>query len=414
MEKSSIETRSNRDKSKPQKNAKNQEQIQQQVKEPERIKGRNEKNNEKNQAKMNQQTKHSKGIQREFYKCEKIVGQGAFGVVFKAKCLETNETVAVKKVLQDKKYKNRELDILQELTHPNIINIKHHFFSTNDDNDTEEYLNIVTEFYPDTLNKITTYFSKQKKNLPFFLTKLYTFQLLRGLAYLHAKNIAHRDIKPQNLLIDSDTQKLVICDFGSAKILQGSKKGDVSVAYISTRYYRAPELLLGYQRYGTEIDLWAAGCVLGEMLRGGKVLFAGDSNTDQLVKIIQAFGTPNSEQVHAMNPDYKEKNLVKIKPQDIKKLFPSTVPEEGLSLMIQLLQYDPRERLSAINALSHPFFNELRDYQTRLPNGEKLPDIFDLTIEEIQSTDKRHLHIIIPDWRRNQGISKKIKKATNL
>lgn len=74
---------------------------------------------------------------------------------------------------------------------------------------------------------------------------------------------------------------MVICDFGSAKVLGGGgKKKEVSVAYISTRYYRAPELLLSYQKYGVEIDLWAAGCVLGEMLRGGKVLFEGDSNPD--------------------------------------------------------------------------------------------------------------------------------------
>ena len=107
---------------------------------------------------------------------------------------------------------------------------------------------------------------------------------------MHAHEIAHRDVKPQNLLIDPETQKLVICDFGSAKKLLNMD--EKSVSYISTRYYRAPELLLGNEHYGTSIDLWAVGCVIGEMLRAGKVLFQGDSNAGQIVKIIQVMGTP--------------------------------------------------------------------------------------------------------------------------
>ena len=92
-------------------------------------------------------------------------------------------------------------------------------------------------------------------------------------------NIAHRDLKPQNLLIDPSVNKLCLCDFGSAKRINNPLK-ERSVSYISTRYYRAPELLLLSENYGIEVDIWAAGCVLAEMLRGGKVLFDGKSNAD--------------------------------------------------------------------------------------------------------------------------------------
>lgn len=102
---------------------------------------------------------------------------------------------------------------------------------------------------------------------------------MRALAYLHLMNIAHRDLKPQNLLVDPAVNKLCLCDFGSAKRISNPLK-EKSVSYISTRYYRAPELLLLSENYGIEVDIWAAGCVLAEMLRGGKVLFDGKSNAD--------------------------------------------------------------------------------------------------------------------------------------
>jgi glycogen synthase kinase 3 beta len=154
----------------------------------------------------------------------------------------------------------------------------------------------VSDYYPETLSTVLNFFrvSQKKAQLPPLLSKLYMFQLLRALAYLHSpmSMIAHRDLKPQNLLIDPDNHRLCLCDFGSAKRIENPLK-EKSVSYIATRYYRAPELIMLCENYGVEVDLWAAGCVLCEMLRGGRVMFDGKSNADQLAKIMMLLGSPS-------------------------------------------------------------------------------------------------------------------------
>lgn len=163
----------------------------------------------------------------------------------------------MKKVLQDKKYKNRELEILKEVKHPNILEMKDYFFSTEG---SEEYLNVVMDYFSDNLYQVI-----KKKELTPLLIKMYTYQMLRGLNYLSGLSIAHRDIKPQNILIDRNTHKLVICDFGSAKKLV---KGEPNIAYICSRCYRAPELIFGATQYTPMIDVWSAGCVIVQMING--------------------------------------------------------------------------------------------------------------------------------------------------
>lgn len=135
------------------------------------------------------------------------------------------------------------------------------------------------------------------------------YQLFRSLAYIHSLGICHRDIKPQNLLLDPDTGVLKLCDFGSAKHLV---KGEPNVSYICSRYYRAPELIFGAIDYTTKIDVWSAGCVLAELLLG-QPIFPGDSGVDQLVEIIKVLGTPTKEQIKEMNPNYTEFKFPQIK-----------------------------------------------------------------------------------------------------
>jgi serine/threonine protein kinase len=161
---------------------------------------------------------NGKPKQKVSYMAERVVGTGSFGVVFQAKCLETGETVAIKKVLQDKRYKNRELQTMQLLDHPNVVQLKHHFFSTTERG--EVYLNLVLEYVSETVYRVAKYYNRMNQRVPILHVKLYAYQMCRALAYIHrVVGVCHRDIKPQNLLVNPHTHQLKLCDFGSAKKL---------------------------------------------------------------------------------------------------------------------------------------------------------------------------------------------------
>lgn len=233
--------------------------------------------------------------------------------------------------------------------------------------------------------------------------QLYMYQLFRSLAYIHALGICHRDIKPQNLLLDPQTSVLKLCDFGryaaqaarasrgycaclagrgadplawhSAKILVS---GEPNVAYICSRYYRAPELIFGAMHYTTAIDVWSAGCVMAELILG-QPIFPGESGVDQLVEIIKVLGTPTREEIQTMNPNYTEFKFPQIKAHPWSKVFRSRTPQEALDLIAVLLEYTPKKRISALEACAHTFFDELRKPETQLLSGRTLPPLFDFT-----------------------------------
>jgi serine/threonine protein kinase len=194
---------------------------------------------------------------------------------------------------------------LKELHHQNIIRILHGFFTSTWEGlgQRETKLNIVMDFVPGTITRVQKEFAKLEQKIHPLLTKLYAYQLIRALNYLHLKGIAHRDIKPQNCLVDPSCHILKLCDFGSSKRLVN---GELSTAYTSSRYYRAPELLLGQRDYGTEIDIWAAGCVIAEMLLS-RPLFVGTSSKAQLEVVIKKLGTPHEGLVKILNPDFHDK-----------------------------------------------------------------------------------------------------------
>jgi len=312
------------------------------------------------------------------YITDRIVGNGSFGIVFQATCAATGEIVAIKKVLQDKRFKNRELQIMRLLSHRNIVQLKNSFYTSGDKPD-EVYLNLVLEFVPETVYRVERHYSKLKQNIPMLYVKLYIYQVFRALSYIHSMGICHRDIKPQNLLLDPKTGVLKLCDFGSAKMLV---RGEPNVAYICSRYYRAPELIFGATDYTTSIDVWSAGCVLGELLLG-QPLFAGDTGVDQLVEIIKVLGTPTREEIYAMNKNYTEFKFPPIPSHPWTKIFGPHVPEEAIDLLSKLLRFTPSERLQALEACTHPFFDELRDPNSRLPNGGPLPELFDFNEQEM-------------------------------
>ncbi|KAL6489484.1 hypothetical protein MHYP_G00032250 [Metynnis hypsauchen] len=292
----------------------------------------------------------------------KVIGNGSFGVVYQARLIDSQEMVAIKKVLQDKRFKNRELQIMRKLDHCNIVRLRYFFYSSGE--------------------------------------KVYMYQLFRSLAYIHSQGVCHRDIKPQNLLVDPDTAVLKLCDFGSAKQLV---RGEPNVSYICSRYYRAPELIFGATDYTSNIDIWSAGCVLAELLLG-QPIFPGDSGVDQLVEIIKVLGTPTREQIREMNPNYTEFKFPQIKAHPWTKVFKPRTPPEAISLCSRLLEYTPVTRLSPLEACAHAFFDELRQPNARLPSGRELPMLFNFSPVEL-SIQPQLNSTLIPPHARSQTTS---------
>ncbi|KAF9631347.1 hypothetical protein BFW01_g2209 [Lasiodiplodia theobromae] len=351
----------------------------------------------------------------------KIVGNGSFGVVFQTKLSPSGEDAAIKRVLQDKRFKNRELQIMRIVRHPNIVELKAFFYNNGERKD-EVYLNLVLEYVPETVYRASRYFNKLKTVMPILEVKLYIYQLFRSLAYIHSQGICHRDIKPQNLLLDPNTGILKLCDFGSAKILV---ENEPNVSYICSRYYRAPELIFGATNYTTKIDVWSTGCVMAELMLG-QPLFPGESGIDQLVEIIKVLGTPTRDQIRTMNPNYMEHKFPQIKPHPFNKVgrgrsigfhvgifltlgrhqvFRKADPN-AIDLISKLLEYTPTQRLSAVEAMVHPFFDELRDPNTRFPdsrhpNGavKELPNLFEFTHHELSIAPQLNTKLVPPHIR---------------
>jgi glycogen synthase kinase 3 beta len=329
------------------------------------------------------------------YNAQKIVGNGTFGVVFKAVIPETNETVAIKKVFQDKRYKNRELIILKELNHPHVTNLRHAFYTQGESND-EVYLNIVMDYVPGNLYEIVKYYRQSKHKVPNVLIKMYAYQIFRSLAYIHGVGICHRDIKPQNLLVNPSTHLLKLCDFGSAKKLVPS---EANVSYICSRYYRAPELIFGATFYDVAIDVWSSGCVIAEMILG-EPIFLGESALDQLVEIIKILGTPTQAQISQMNPNSEEFRLPQIKAQAWTKVLKNADPLL-IDLISKVLVYNPKERLKPMEAVAHPYFNDLRNQNFQIQEC-KIPELFNFTAEELGGVKQDILEILIPAWKRSK------------
>jgi len=342
----------------------------------------------------------------------KVIGNGSFGVVYQAKLTSVGgegssngglaggggDEIAIKKVLQDKRFKNRELQIMRLVSHPNVVDLRAFFYSNGEKHKKEEvYLNLVLEYVPETVYRASRHYAKLKQIMPMLHIKLYMYQLLRSLAYIHSLGICHRDIKPQNLLLNPHTGVLKLCDFGSAKILVA---GEPNVSYICSRYYRAPELIFGATNYTTNIDVWSTGCVMAELMLG-QPLFPGESGIDQLVEIIKVLGTPTREQIKTMNPNYMEHRFPSIRAHPFTKVFRPKTDPEAIALVTKLLEYTPSERLTAIEGMCHPIFDELRVEGKDLSNGKPLPPLFDFTVQEL-SVRPELLHKLVPSYREEE------------
>ena len=317
----------------------------------------------------------------------KPIGSGAFGKVYKGVISTTGQEVAVKKVYQDQRYKNRELQIMLELNHINIVHLVGYYY-TKGGNENDVFLNCVMEYVPVTLSDLIIRNYKDNKVFPINVIKVFAFQMLKAVGYLQSLGICHRDIKPQNIMLNPKDYTLKLCDYGCAKKLV---PGEANVAYICSRYYRPPELCLDSPEYNCQVDMWSMGCVIAELVLG-KPIFRGKTPTDQMVEIIKLLGTPTKEEIKVMNPKAKLRiKMGETARVDWKAFFGKKINnDEFCDLIDKIFVYEPNKRLTPYQAMCHPFFKELKNDNFELPGGVKVPPHLFL----FQECESKHS----PEW----------------
>nr|BAN41863.1 hypothetical protein, conserved [Entamoeba invadens] len=300
------------------------------------------------------------------YRISKVVGSGAFGIVAFAVDLNTNEVIAIKRVIQDRRYKNRELQMMEMLKHVNVLELKSHFYSKI--SCTEDIcLNLVMDYFPQNIHQLM---HDYRRRLPVVYIRLFSYELARSLAYIHAFGMCHRDIKPQNVLVNRDTGELKLCDFGSAKLLTPDES---NISYICSRYYRAPELIFGATKYSTAVDVWSFGCVVAEMIVG-QPFFQGESASDQITRIMKILGSPTADEIKGMNPESPYTRVPHVGGVGIEApLRFMNPPFTAVLMLIKVMQYTPEKRPTAVQIITDNFHKELFTEGLLLPNGNALP-----------------------------------------
>jgi cyclin-dependent kinase-like len=326
-------------------------------------------------------------MQSSKYEVLGIVGEGAYGIVYKCKNKENNDFVAIKKFKETeddivKKSMLRELKVLKILKHENIVEFKEAFKRKNN-------LFLVFEYVEKTLLELL---QQKPKGLDSELIRNIIFQLCKAIKYLHDQNIIHRDIKPENLLIDPN-YKLKLCDFGFARSI--SKNKEQLTDYVATRWYRSPELLLGNGYYGNEMDYWAIGCIMGE-LTDGEPLFPGEDEVDQIICIMKVLGKITEEQLisFAKNPRFNGVKLPEItKPETLEKRYSGKLNKTAINFMKQLLHPDPNLRLKGEQVFQHPYLEPFKNMDPNnlrsspLKDTKTKSDNFDIRVKKFNSNN---------------------------
>ncbi|XP_067928199.1 cyclin-dependent kinase-like 4 [Watersipora subatra] len=281
------------------------------------------------------------------------VGEGSYGMVLKCRHKETQQIVAVKKFLESeddtmvKKIAMREVRMLRQLRHENLVNLIEVFRK-------KKRLYLVFEFVDHT---VLDELERCPTGLDESFTKKIIWQVLRGIEFCHQHSIIHRDIKPENILI-SKSGVVKLCDFGFARLM--AQPGETYTDYVATRWYRAPELLVGDTKYGRAVDIWAVGCLVSELLTS-EPLFPGESDIDQLYHIIKTLGNLNSrqEEIFYKNPLFVGMKLPEVKSvEPFENRMPAKCSRDAIDAMKKMLALDADRRPTCSEILQHPFFTK--------------------------------------------------------
>lgn len=309
------------------------------------------------------------------------IGEGTYGKVYKVRSKEDGRFLALKQIILNDPHCAhegvpstciREICLLKELNHSNIIKLEDVIIQRS------KRIFLVFEFIDQDLKMLL---DKIKPNiLPLNYTKSFVFQLFQALAYCHTHRVVHRDLKPQNILINNKGI-VKLADFGLARAF--SLPSRCYTHEVVTLWYRAPEILLGSPFYSTAVDIWSLACVFAECIRG-RPFFAGDSEIDQLFHIFQMLGTPNQQSWPGVEklPDFHHQ-FPQWPRRDLRGYLPG-LDEDGVDLIEQMLTYPPMERLTSRMALSHRYLHDMGGMTALLPVTSLFPQ------KEIASSKNNH------------------------
>jgi len=308
---------------------------------------------------------------------QKKVGQGAYGVVFKVIDKKTKEQVALKKLFGafqdevDSQRTFREVMLLQELNgHDNIIRLLNVIKA---ENDLDLYL-VFDYMEADLFNVI------RANILQDIHKKFIIYQILKALKFIHSADIIHRDLKPSNIFINSDCH-IKLGDFGLARTLQYTPHlGTMVTEYVATRWYRAPEMILAGQKYGKPIDMWSVGCILYEMLVGAPLL-PGKSTKDMIRMMFSVTGFPDRKEYNEVKKECKIQQIdyddllqekIKKKKNILQMVSPYCHDEVAIDLLLKLLVFNPKKRLTAEEALEHPYVADFHNPEEEIICDHKI------------------------------------------
>ena len=322
----------------------------------------------------------------ERYQNISLIGAGAYGHVCSAEDSRTatkdngKRSVAIKKLSRPfqsviyAKRTYRELRMLNYMNHENIIRLLD-VFTTSTSLETFNDVYFVTHLMAADLNNIV-----RTKHLSDEVVKFLVYQILRGLKYVHSAGIIHRDLKPSNIAVNEDWE-LKILDFGLARATESEMTG-----YVSTRWYRAPEIMLNWMHYHQSVDMWSVGCIMAEMITG-KVLFPSKDHIEHLTRILVLCGTPNEETLNKItNEDAKHyiRSLPEMERKNFSEFFKGSNPLM-IDLLEKTLEIDMDKRITAEEALAHSYLSEYSDTDGAEPTSTPYDEAYeglDLSVEK--------------------------------
>ncbi|KFR15097.1 Cyclin-dependent kinase 17, partial [Opisthocomus hoazin] len=310
------------------------------------------------------------GKMETYIKLEKL-GEGTYATVYKGRSKLTENLVALKEIRLEHEEGApctaiREVSLLKDLKHANIVTL-------HDIVHTDKSLTLVFEYLDKDLKQ---YMDDCGNIMSMHNVKLFLYQILRGLAYCHRRKVLHRDLKPQNLLIN-EKGELKLADFGLARAKSVPTKTYSNE--VVTLWYRPPDVLLGSSEYSTQIDMWGVGCIFFERA-SGRPLFPGSTVEDELHLIFRLLGTPCQETWPGISSsdEFRNYNFPKYKPQPLINHAPR-LDTEGIELIAKFLQYESKKRISAEEAMKHAYFRSLGTRIHTLPESVSI-----FSLKEIQ------------------------------